>query len=133
MTGSTDKGPMVAVRRFIDGFNSDDIALALTACADEMTIIDDFAPFEWSGNDAMLAWSSDMNEMAAEYGMSAWSVTLDEVRMEIVAEPGAYVVVPIDVRWLDNGAPAERCGFMTMALRTEAREWRISRLVWTWG
>ena len=31
MTGSTDMGPMVAVRQFVDGFNNDDIEVAQAA------------------------------------------------------------------------------------------------------
>ena len=49
MTGSTDTGPMAAVRQFVEGFNNDDIALAQAACTDETSIVDDFAPHEWAG------------------------------------------------------------------------------------
>ena len=61
------------------------------------------------------------------------SVTLDEPRYVMVSERGAYVVVSIDVRWLQDGAPEERTGIMTMALREEAEGWRISALAWTWN
>jgi ketosteroid isomerase-like protein len=132
MTRATDIGPMEAVRRFVDAFNRNEIALAMTACADEMTIIDDFAPYQWSGTGAAAAWSRDMAGMASKYGMSTWSVGLDEPRMEVVSDRGAYLVVPIDVRWLQDGSAAERRGFMTLALREDADGWRISMLAWTW-
>lgn len=35
MTGSTESGPMVAVRQFVEGLNNDDVDLAQAACADE--------------------------------------------------------------------------------------------------
>jgi hypothetical protein len=47
MGGSTEIGPMVAVRHFVDGFNKDDVDLMQAACVDETSIIDDFPPHEW--------------------------------------------------------------------------------------
>ena len=133
MTASIDGGPMVAIRRFVDGFNSNDVNLIVTACADETTIIDDFPPHQWSGRGAAAAWLRDMNEMATMYGMSDPAVILEEPSMAIVSDRNAYLVVPIDVRWRDNGAPAARRGFMAVVLQDEADEWRISTLAWTWG
>jgi ketosteroid isomerase-like protein len=133
MTGSTDIGPMVAVRQFVEGFNNEDIDLAQAACADETSIIDDFPPHEWTGRGATTRWYGDMARMAAEYGMSDWSVTLDEPRHVTVSDRRAYVVVPIDVRWLEGGTPAERTGSMTVALREGADGWRISACAWTWN
>lgn len=133
MTGSTEIGPMVAVRAFVEGFNNDDIDLAQAACADETSIIDDFPPHEWTGRGATATWYRDMARMASEYCMSDWSVTLDEPRHVTVSERLAYVVVPIDVRWLQDGTPAERTGSMTVALREEAEGWRISACAWTWN
>ena len=131
MTASTDAGPMVAIRRFVEGFNDNDVNLMLAACADETTIIDDFPPHQWSGRGATTTWLRDMNEMATTYGMSDPAVILEEPSMAIVSERNAYLVVPIDVRWLEYGDPAASRGFMAVALRDEAEEWRILTLAWT--
>jgi len=133
MTGSTEIGPMVAVRQFVEGFNNDDVDLAQAACADETSIIDDFPPHEWTGRAATTRWYRDMARMATGYGMSHWSVTLNEPRHVIVSDRHAYVVVPIDVRWLQDGTPVERTGSMTVALREGAEGWRISAYAWTWN
>lgn len=133
MGGVGDLEPMVAVRAFVEAFNNDDVELAEAACADETLIIDDFPPYEWSGDRSVTRWIQDMDRMAKKYGMSEPSVALADPRHVIVSEHHAYVVVPIDVRWLENGAPAERTGFMTMALRDDAEGWRISACAWTWN
>jgi hypothetical protein len=133
MTGSTSVGPMVAIRQFVEGFNNDDVDLAQAACTDETSIIDDFPPHEWAGRGAATTWYRDMAGMATGYGMSDWSVTLNEPSNVTVSERLAYVVVPVDVRWLQHGKPIERTGFMTAALREEAEGWRISALAWTWN
>ena len=133
MTGSTEIGPMAAVRQFVEGFNHGDIDLAQAACADETTIIDDFPPHEWTGRGAATKWFRDMARMGAEYGMSDPSVTLDEPSHVLVSDRRAYVVVPIHVRWLQDGSPEERTGSITVALREGAEFWRISAWAWTWN
>ncbi len=132
MTGSTEIGPMAAVRQFVEGFNNDNVDLAQAACADETSIIDDFPPHEWTGRGAATRWYRDMTRMATESGMSAPSVTLDEPRHVTVSDRHAYVVVPIDVRWLQDGTPTETTGYMTVALRQGTEGWRISACAWTW-
>ena len=133
MTGSTETGPMVAVRQFVEGFNNDDIDLAQAACADETSIIDDFPPHEWTGPGATTTWYRDMARMATGYGMSDWSVMLEEPRHVIVSEQNAYVVVPVAVRRLEDGTPAERTGSLAVALREPAEGWRISAFACAWN
>jgi hypothetical protein len=133
MKESAGTGPMVAVRQFVEGFNSDDVDRMQAACVDETSIIDDFPPHEWMGRGATTRWYREMAGMAAGYGMSDWSVALDEPRHVAVSDRNAYVVVPIDVRWLQDGAPVERTGSMTVALRERAEGWRISACAWTWN
>jgi ketosteroid isomerase-like protein len=132
MAESAEIGPMESVRQFVEGFNTNDVDVAQAACADENSIIDDFPPYEWTGPGATTRWFGDMARMGSEYGMSDPSVTLDEPRHVMVSGPRAYVVVPIDVRWLQDGAPAQRAGSMTLALREGANGWRISACAWTW-
>ena len=50
----------------------------------------------------------------------------------MVSDRHAYVVVPIDVRWLQDGEPAQRSGSITAALREGTGGWRISVWAWTW-
>lgn len=133
MTGSTETGPMVAVHRFVEGFNNDDVGLAQAACAGETSIIDDFPPYQWTGDGATTRWYRDMAGMAAQYGMSDWSVRLEETRHLIVSDGLAYVVAPVEARWLEDRAPAARTGYLTAALRKRAEEWCISALSWTWN
>jgi hypothetical protein len=132
VSGSTAIGPMVAVRAFVDGFNEDDTDRMQAACTNETSIIDDFPPHEWRGAGATTRWYGDMAGMATGYGMSGWSVTPAEPTEVTVSDRQAYVVVPVDVRWVQAGAPVARTGFMTMALREEVVGWRISALAWTW-
>jgi hypothetical protein len=38
---------MVPVQQLVDGFNKGDLKLAIAACADEASVIDDFSPHVW--------------------------------------------------------------------------------------
>ena len=133
MSGSTENGPIAAVRQFVEGFNGDNIDLAQAACADDTSIIDDFPPHEWTGHLATTRWYRDMARMSTENGMSDPSVMLNEPRHVTVSEGHAYLVVPIHVRWLQDGTPKETTGFMTLALREGTEGWRISAFTWTWN
>jgi ketosteroid isomerase-like protein len=133
VAASTEIGPMGPVRQFVEGFNSNDVDLAQAACTDETTIIDDLPPHQWTGPLATTSWLRDMARLAKDYGMSKWSVTLGEPRHVIVSDGHAYVVVPADVRWLQDGTPAERACLVTMALRQNADGWRVSSFAWTWS
>lgn len=117
MNGSIDDGPIASVRQFIEGFNHNDIELAQAACADESVIVDDFPPHEWMGPRATTAWLTDMNRMGADYGMSDASVELDEATAQVtISDKHGYVTGVVDVRWLQDGAPAQRGGRLTLAL-----------------
>ena len=123
---------MLAVHRFVEAFDDDDVALMQATCADETSVVDDFPPYQWTGPAATTRWYRDMAAMAGKYGMSDWSVTVAEPRQLMVSDGLAYVVVPVAARWLEGGTPADRTGFFTAALRELADEWRISAFTWTW-
>jgi hypothetical protein len=132
MVEVTDVGPMAAVRSFVEAFNNDEPDLIQAACEDDTLIIDDFPPHVWSGSRSATRWYQDMVRMAGEFGMSEPSIRLEEPGRVIGADGSAYVVVPVDVRWQESGAPGQRPGYMTMAVREGAEGWSLSACAWTW-
>ena len=126
-------GPMAAVRQFIDSFNDGDADAQQALCTDETTIIDDFPPHLWAGPRATARWYRDMAAWATGYGISNWSVTLEEPRHEIASEGNGYVVVPFVCRWVDDGAQDQRSGDLALALRDAPEGWRISAFTWAWS
>lgn len=133
MATSNETGPLGAVYRFVEAFNANDADGMQAASIDETSIIDDFAPHEWSGPQAITRWYREMAGMATGYGMSEWSIALGEPRRVVVSEGSAYVAVPADVRWLQGAEPAGRSCLMAMSLRENADGWRISGLGWAWS
>ncbi len=133
MAAATEIGPLDPVRQFVEAFNRNDVDGMQAACTETTWIIDDFAPYEWSGRHATSSWYREMARMAPGYGMSEWSITLGEPRHVNVSDGLAYAAVPADVRWLQDAKPAERACLMSMSLREIADGWRISSLAWAWS
>jgi hypothetical protein len=52
------------VHRWIDGFNKGDAKAAVSTCAEQVSIIDDFPPHEWHGLEACKQWFEDFESMS---------------------------------------------------------------------
>jgi hypothetical protein len=101
---------MVAVHQFIDGFNKGDIKSALAACADQTSIIDEFPPHEWHGAGACSTWANDYVADAKKNGITDGIVTLGTPRHIDVTADRAYVVVPANYTFKQNGKPMKETG-----------------------
>lgn len=123
---------MATVHQFIDGFNKGDIKSALAACAEQTSIIDDFAPHEWHGAGACAAWANDFDAIAKKDGITDGVVTLKKPRHVDITADRAYVVVPANFKFKLKGKPAKETGSMlTIALQKTAIGWRM--IAWTWS
>lgn len=132
-TVATDKTEvMTAVHQFVDGFNKGDTKLALAACADQTTIIDDFSPHEWHGAGSCSKWMNDYDADAKKNGIADGIVTLGNARHVDVTNDRAYVVVPANYTYKKNGKPVmEHGSTLTVALQKGAAGWRITGWAWT--
>ena len=73
-------GPMDAVHRFVDAFNKGDVAAAAASCAEQTSIIDEFAPYEWHGAGACARWMGDYDADAKRNAITGGVVTLGAPR-----------------------------------------------------
>ena len=48
-SGSAQTAVLTSINQFVDGFNKGDTKMAVAACADETSILDEFPPHEWHG------------------------------------------------------------------------------------
>jgi hypothetical protein len=123
--------PTATVHQFIDGFNTGDAASALAACAPQTQIVDEFAPYEWSGNGACARWAAAYGANAKRNGVTDGIVTLAKPTTLETSGDRAYVVVPAQYRFNVRGqAMAEHGATMTFALEKHGG-WRIR--AWTWS
>lgn len=129
---SKPKGPMAAVRQYIDAFNRGDVDALAAACADPMQILDGMAPHVWQGPTATRDWWRDVLADGEHVGASGYHVTLGEPRHVDVNGDDGYVVVPTTMTFdLKGQRIVQNGGVFTAALRRIDSEWRLT--AWTWS
>jgi len=123
---------MASVHQFVDAFNKGDTKAAVAACADEMSVIDEFPPHEWHGAGVIMRWMNDYDADAKKNGITDGHVTLGSPRHVDITGNHAYVVVPGDYTYKQKGKEVKETGSeMTLALHKGAGGWKITGWSWT--
>ena len=129
---SEETDVMAPVHQFVDGFNKGDTKSALAACAEQTSIIDEFPPHEWHGAGACSNWANDFDADAKKNGITDGIVTLSKPRHIDITAERAYVVVPANYTFKQNGKAMKETGSMfTFALQKSTAGWRIVGWAWT--
>ncbi len=127
-----DAKVVAVVNQFVEGFNKGDMKVINASCADEVSIIDEFPPFEWHGKGSCAKWAGDYEADAKKNGITDGVVTLGKPKHVHVAEDRAYVVAAADYVYKEKGAPVKETGsILTVALHKDASGWRI--VGWSWA
>ena len=123
---------MSTVNQFVDSFNKGDVTTAVAACADEAQIIDEFAPYSWHGAGACSKWANDYDADAKKNGITEGVVVLSKPKHVDVTGEVAYVVVPANYTYKQNGkAVKETDSMLTVVLQKGAAGWRMT--AWSWA
>ncbi len=122
---------MACVQRFVDNFNKGDAKAAAAACAEETSIIDEFPPHEWHGSGACAKWMEEYDADAKKSGITDGIVTLGAPTHVDVTADHAYVVVPADYTFKQNGKPMKETGStITLSLQKGSSGWLITGWAW---
>jgi len=128
---ATDKTDVMSVvHQWVDSFNKGDMKSMGATCADQTSIIDDFAPHEWHGAGACSKWSSDFQAFAQAGELTEPAVTVGKPWHVEVKADRAYVVAPTTFSFKQKGNPVMEKGVVTMALQKNASVWRITGWAW---
>jgi hypothetical protein len=121
------------VHSFIDDVNSGNASKALGRLVEDVCIVEDIAPFRWTGSEAGGRWLAAMGENAQRLGVSSITMTPGEPqRIEVEGEHG-YCIVPGVVRLEGPSVSLREDGLITFAMQLDRGHWRISALTWTGG
>ncbi|MFE5287528.1 nuclear transport factor 2 family protein [Nocardia sp. NPDC056611] len=132
MTDSND--PMETVRRYVDAFNNGDEKAMVAACADPMQILDGMSPHVWQGPTAAADWWRDALAEGEHLGVSDYRIELGEPHHVDIADPTAYVVVPVTFGYNVRGEPVLQTGAVfTLALRKVDTDWLLTAWAWAKG
>lgn len=132
-SGSTQQSAVLAyVQQFCAAFNKGDIKTAIALCTPDVSIIDEFPPYEWHGPGSMTRWVNDFAADAKKQGRSGDKVTIGQVRHIGIVGDRAYVVYPASISFKLKGKPAGETGSVfTLALKKAKAGWQIT--AWTWS
>ena len=114
----------------LDAFNKGDQKAVLALCVDDMSIIDEFPPYEWHGAGAFAKWFADYDADCKKNGVTDGIVTLDKPRHVVVTGDRAYVVAPSHYAYKQNGKPKKEAGEDTMTLQKGKDGWRFTGWCW---
>lgn len=131
-TPATAKAEVMAtVHQFVDGFNKGDTKALLAACADQTSIMDEFPPHEWHGAGACAKWMSDYDVDAKKNGITDGVVTAHNPWHVDINGDRAYVVMPSDYAYKQNGKPAKEVGSVfTLVLQKDQAGWKMTGWAW---
>jgi hypothetical protein len=122
---------MVPVRQFVEGFNKHDAKMAVAACAEQTSIIDDLPPHEWHGVGACSKWMNDFDADAKKNEITEAVVALSKPRHIDITADHAYVVASANYTFKEKGKPNEETGsIITMALQKGETGWQITGWAW---
>lgn len=122
---------MATVHQFINGLDTGDGKTALVVCASPASIIDDFPPHEWHGPTACADWLTAFAADSKKNGITDGIVILGTPWHIDVSADRAYVVVPANYTYKQNGKPVTESGsIFTVALKKVAASWRITGWAW---
>jgi len=122
---------MTPIHQFANGLNTGDLKSAVAACADDMCIIDEVAPHEWHGAGACSKWLEDFGADAKKNGITDTNVKLRKPRHVDVTGNRAYVLLPADYSFKQNGKRMKEKGLLTIALQKTDAVWLISGWAWS--
>lgn len=119
--------PVLAAANAINSANP--AAIRSGVYADNATIIDEFAPFVWSGTAAGVAYINDFAAFAKKNHLSA-KATLMPVKTFDRSGDWAYLVVPTKFAGTMNGKAVNETGTWTFTLKRSATKWFIATQTW---
>ncbi|MEP7244933.1 MAG: hypothetical protein ABI885_14810 [Gammaproteobacteria bacterium] len=123
---------MKVVRQWMDSLNKGDTKSAIAACAEETSIVDEFPPHEWHGRGTCAKWVADLTAFNQSLGLTDGVTKIGKPKRVDVTADRAYVVVPTDYRFKENGkAGAEIGALFTVALHKGQAGWRITGWAWS--
>ena len=120
-----------AVTHILDKFNAGDVDAFIAAHRDGAVIIDEFAPYSWSGSGSAKNWIGDYSKDAAARGITAGRVDYEAPIQANSDGTSAYVVLPTVYSFKQGGKAMAGKGSMTFVMVMAGKEWKIAS--WTYS
>lgn len=121
---------IAVVHRWTDTFSHRSFNTGIAPCAEDAVVIDDFPPHVWQGRGACSEWFKAFEAWASKAGVTNAVITLGEIRHLDFDRGFAYLVAPVVLSYIKEGKPVDFPGTITMTLRKQESDWRVSGVAW---
>ena len=126
---SEKEAALNAMRSVIDAVNSGDNSACLTNMSANVVIVDDVAPFHWTGREEAEQW---LRRIATTRNRLHASLSLEAADVRVAGER-AYIVAPGLLKASLNDADLEVNGLVTSTLIARVGNWLVDSLIWSSG
>lgn len=119
------------VTNVLDKFNAGDTKAFFAAHRDGAVIVDEFAPFFWSGSHSAQRWAAAYAVDAKKKGISGGRVDYGRPLQATSDGASAYVVLPTRYRFTQHGRKMVGKGSMAFVMTRRGAAWKIAS--WTYS
>lgn len=123
-------GMMTTIHGVLAAVNAGDAARVGSYFAIKSTVIDENAPYVWSGSGAGETWWRAVAAMNEEGHVQQFHASALPIRYWSESGTKAYVVVPLVITLIANGKPARETGLWTLTLQRLGTVWVIDTATW---
>jgi hypothetical protein len=125
-----DAAIMATVHGVVASLNVDKPNVVGGWFAPRSVVIDDFAPYSWSGLNAAVRWWTALDTANAKAGLANLRITARPVTQFDVSADIAYVVVPLDLSFTLKSKPQRQSGLWALTLHRSGGRWAIVSASW---
>ena len=135
MPDEPQKQPPAAIKALIEialgAFNDKNLPVFTSTFADNVVIVDGFAPYRWLGPNAQDRWWADAEIWAKDLGVLGEHISIQEILHWQVVGTRAYAVISAILEiTLRKGEPITRPGILTYTFVNLGEEWKAEGHTW---
>ncbi len=128
-----DPAVLAPIKMLGEGFNLNQPAKLAGSQVASPIILDEFAPYSWSGPTALMGWGSDFGKFAVSHGVLSGKVEIADPTVAEVDGDHAYVVSPSVITFKTKDGQIKNAGTFTFALVKLADGWKIASWAYARG
>ena len=130
---AVDPAVLAPIKQLNEGFNTNAAAKIAGAHVASPVILDEFAPYAWSGPTAIMGWGGDFAKFAVAKGVLGGVVQINDPSVAEVNGDRAYVVAPSVITFKTRDGQIKNAGSFTFALVKTADGWKIQSWAYSRG
>jgi ketosteroid isomerase-like protein len=129
-TNAPSASIMQPVRNALASLNTGSAKPLAGIYATNATIVDEFAPYSWSGANAGKKWYNDFQKFSKSVGLTNAKGTLLKPTAFDQSGNRAYLVLPVDFGGTMKGKTIKEHGTWTFTLQRSGSTWQIVTQSW---